>query len=220
MATASAPGLLASAWARDLLSRPDVSTVLDASHALVSGDGSIALPPDHFFTALLRAGVVRDMVAAVEQAHDTTPYTFHALAELGDGVCGHPGITHGGVSAALHDDTLGGLAYTLKRDGVAGIPPGPAFTVALEVAYKATVPAGAAVLVSARVDRVDGRKLWLASELRTQPDGVLRNTAKALFVVPKDWEGEKEDGGAGDGGVVSEAGVERLARSPRGDGKA
>jgi acyl-coenzyme A thioesterase PaaI-like protein len=134
--------------------------------------------------------------------------TFYALADLGPNVCGHPSITHGGVSAALHDDTLGGLAYVLKAEKAAGIPEGPAFTVQLEVSYKAPVPAGAAVLVAATVDRVDGRKMWLASELTTQPDGVVRWTARALFVVPKDWRREA-GGGAG---VVSEAGVERLAR--------
>ena len=165
--------------------------------------------PRSQFTSLLKAGVITDMLAAADPA----ARTFYALAELGASVCGHPGVAHGGVSAALHDDTLGGLAYVLKThgggdgDGII-IPPGPAFTVALDVAYKATVPAGAAVLITATVEKVDGRKMWLTSELTTQPDGVVRSTARALFVVPKGWREEEGEGG----GVVSEAGVERLAR--------
>ena len=209
MADSSSAGLLATPWARDLLSKPSVCTILDSAHALVSGGATPGLPPDHFFTALLRSRVIKDMVAAVDVG---PPYTFYALAELSDAVCGHPGVTHGGVSAALHDDTLGGLAFTLKRDAIAGVPPGPAFTVALDVAYVSPVPVGAAVLVTATLDRVEGRNMWLQSQLTTQPDGVVRNTARALFVVPKAWKD-----GSGDGGdnVVSEAGVERLARSPR-----
>lgn len=40
-----------------------------------------------------------------------------------------------GLTAAVIDETLGGLIYMLKRDG--SLPPGPAFTVHLEVDYKA-----------------------------------------------------------------------------------
>ncbi len=40
-----------------------------------------------------------------------------------------------GLTAAVIDETLGGLIYMLKRNGE--LPPGPAFTVHLEVDYKA-----------------------------------------------------------------------------------
>ena len=56
---------------------------------------------------------------------------FHTLITLGPNVCGHPRITHGGMTSAIVDECLGGLNYMLKREGI--VPHGPSFTVHLEV---------------------------------------------------------------------------------------
>ena len=63
----------------------------------------------------------------------------------------------------IHDtfcgsETLGGLNYVLKREGV--IPSGPSFTVQLEVSYKKPVPAESTVICTASIESIEGRKAW------------------------------------------------------------
>lgn len=192
--------------------------VVGAVRAWRSGGRRLSPVPLTQITTLVRAGAVRDVVCA---AHAPS-LTFYMLADLGDAVCGHPGVCHGGLTAALVDDAVGGAAWCFKSHaapppGAPPLPPGPAFTAQLDIRYIAPVPAGAAVCVEVSVESVAGRKTSLSAALMTQPDGVVRLRATALLIVPRAWV-------AGGGGwkeeVVSEAGVERLARaSPRGRGR-
>jgi acyl-coenzyme A thioesterase PaaI-like protein len=192
-------------------------------------------PATQQLTGLLRAGLLTDLICA----HDAATATFYTLTSLGADVCGHRGVAHGGLSAALLDETLGGAVYLFKagvREGGGVTPsiPGataqwagvPAFTAALDVAYKAPVPAGATLAVAARVDRVEGRKAWVVGRISShvendEGDGgggddgapVLYSEGRALFVVPRAaWEAAGEGIGgevAAAPGDETEAGVER-----------
>lgn len=51
-------------------------------------------------------------------------------------VCGYPKIVHGGLTAAIIDETLGFLLYALKQSKALPFW-GPAYTACLEVNYKA-----------------------------------------------------------------------------------
>ena len=131
------------------------------------------------FTALIRSGLIKDMLCAFSEERNT----FWAFAELGENVCGHPRTTHGGMTAALIDDTLGGLSFMLKQNrnkkkkapGGPVAPAGPAFTVQLEISYKKIVPAGSAVVVEATIESIEGRKMWLAA--RVLSGGILGEEA-------------------------------------------
>lgn len=50
-------------------------------------------------------------------------------------VCGYPQTVHGGLTAAIVDETLGGLGVCMWRSGALGFRP-PAYTARLEVDYK------------------------------------------------------------------------------------
>ena len=86
---------------------------------------------------------------------------------------GAPGIAHGGAVATVVDDVLGFLLYVVKAPGV---------TRRLEVDYLKPVLTGVAYVVRGRVDRRDGRKIWVSCEC-TGPDGVVTFRAVGLFVV-------------------------------------
>ena len=150
-------------------------------------------------------------------------------------MCGHRGIVHGGLSAALLDETLGGAVYCLKAAGLVGR--GPAFTAALEVDYKAPLPAGSVVAVVAVLDRVDGRKAWVTARIVSAVGGegegegapTLLSEGRALFVVPKAaWEAAQAagEGPAADGVPPppageedgTEAGLERRVVHAGGEG--
>ena len=86
---------------------------------------------------------------------------------------GAPGIAHGGAVATVVDDVLGYLLYVVKAPGV---------TRRLEVDYLKPVLTGVPYVVRGRLDRRDGRKLWVSCAC-TDPDGVVAFRATGLFVV-------------------------------------
>ena len=86
---------------------------------------------------------------------------------------GAPGIAHGGAVATVVDDLLGYLLYVVKAPGV---------TRRLEVDYLKPVLTGVPYVVRGRLDRRDGRKLWVSCAC-TDPDGVVAFRATGLFVV-------------------------------------
>ena len=98
-------------------------------------------------------------------------------------MAGHPRITHGGFTAAVLDETTGGLVYELKKAGVLG--PGPAFTARLEVDYKQPLPVSIPTLCTARVLSIEGRKCWTQAEMLDRPGGTVFAVAKALYVTPR-----------------------------------
>ena len=94
-------------------------------------------------------------------------YTFTSRHE------GAPGIAHGGAVAALVDDVCGGLLFVVRE---------PAVTRTLNVEYLRPVLVGVTYDLVARVDRREGRKLFVACE-GTDPDGRLTFRGGGLFLV-------------------------------------
>jgi len=94
-------------------------------------------------------------------------YTFTARHE------GAPGIAHGGAVAALLDDVCGGLLFVVRE---------PAVTRKLEVEYLKPVLVGVTYELVARVERREGRKLFLSCEGR-DPQGTLTFRGGGLFLV-------------------------------------
>lgn len=88
---------------------------------------------------------------------------------------GAPGIAHGGAVATVVDDVLGFMLYVVLVPGV---------TRKLEVEYLKPVLIGVRYTIRAKVDSVDGRKLWFTCSC-TDPDGVETFRAKALFLTVK-----------------------------------
>jgi len=94
-------------------------------------------------------------------------YTFTARHE------GAPGIAHGGAVAALVDDVCGGLLFVVRE---------PAVTRTLNVEYLRPVLVGVTYDLVARVDRREGRKLFVTCE-GTDPEGRPTFRGGGLFLV-------------------------------------
>ena len=97
----------------------------------------------------------------------------HATYTFSEKHAGAPGIAHGGVVAALVDDVCGGLLFLIRE---------PAVTRTLEVEYLKPVLVGETYELVARVDRREGRKLFIACEGRDST-GVLTFRGGGLFLV-------------------------------------
>ena len=139
----------------------------------------------------LRAGLVEREPGALPPHYPTcfgcgpdSEYGMHVVCRLvGDEIhttytfsdkhSGAPGIAHGGTVAALVDDVCGFLLFVVRE---------PAVTRKLEVEYLKPVLVGVPYDLVARLDRRDGRKLFISCEGRAA-DGTLTFRGNGLFLI-------------------------------------
>nr|WP_051232376.1 PaaI family thioesterase [Pseudonocardia asaccharolytica] len=88
---------------------------------------------------------------------------------------GAPGLAHGGLLTTAFDEALGALQVFFRE---------PAVTAELSTRFRRPVPVGSTLYLAARVDRKEGRKLWVSATGRLDaPDGPLAAESSALFLV-------------------------------------
>ncbi|KAI0206436.1 Adenylylsulfate kinase-domain-containing protein [Astrocystis sublimbata] len=83
-----------------------------------------------------------------------------AISYLGNELCGHPGIVHGGLLATLLDE---GLA----RSCFAALPHGVGVTAKLNINYRSRALADNYVVLRATTTKVEGRKAWVEGRIET-----------------------------------------------------
>jgi len=103
---------------------------------------------------------------------------------------GYPGVTHGGIVAALLDETAG--RSILMDGGFEDLM----VTAKLEVVYRRPTPTGVPLLVVGRLRRRTGTRAEAEAELRL-PDGTVTARAKVLLARPppeivEGWAAERE----------------------------
>ena len=96
--------------------------------------------------------------------------TFRAAHE------GAPGRSHGGIVAALFDDVLGFVLTILEQ---------PAYTGELTIRYEAGTPIGVPLECRCRLERREGRKLYLTGEL-TDNGAVVARTRGLFIAIDKE----------------------------------
>jgi acyl-coenzyme A thioesterase PaaI-like protein len=104
---------------------------------------------DHFPDCVV-SGKANPMGVAIE-VHRAGDVAVARVA-LGAAFEGAPGRAHGGIVAAVFDDTMG---FVLSMHRTA------AFTGRLTVSYRAPTPVGETIEFRAWLREVDGRKLWI-----------------------------------------------------------
>ncbi|KAL5118280.1 hypothetical protein ACEQ8H_003790 [Pleosporales sp. CAS-2024a] len=128
----------------------------------LQGEDKIAVPPLQFTT------------------HDGS--AFVSFQWLGPGLCGHPGIVHGGLLATLLDEGLARCCFP-------ALPNKVGVTASLKIDYKAPCTAGQVVVLRAQTTKVEGRKAWVKGRLETLvPEGetpLVLTEAEALFIEPR-----------------------------------
>ncbi|KAJ4311946.1 hypothetical protein N0V84_010182 [Fusarium piperis] len=105
-----------------------------------------------------------------------------SVAYVGEDLCGHPGIVHGGFLATMLDEGLGRCSF-------GALPHNIAVTANLNVDYRKPTPAGSFLVLRAETYKVEGRKAWVRGhiELLAEPGEkpVILAEAEGLFVSPK-----------------------------------
>lgn len=89
---------------------------------------------------------------------------------------GAPGLAHGGLLACAFDEALGTAVGHLLRK--------PAVTGRLETDFRKPVPVGSTLHISAQLDGISGRKVYVSANGHLDAeDGALALRARALFVL-------------------------------------
>ncbi|MGQ0839413.1 PaaI family thioesterase [Actinokineospora sp.] len=89
---------------------------------------------------------------------------------------GSPGLAHGGLLACAFDEALGATVGNLLRR--------PAVTGKLETNFLRPVPVGSTLFITAWLDGVAGRRVYVSAKGRLDSaEGVVAVRARALFVV-------------------------------------
>lgn len=131
-------------------------------------------PVDHFADCVV-SGKENPMGIAID-VFKVTDVEVVARVVLGAAFEGAPGRAHGGIVAAIFDDTIGSI-LTVRQT--------PAFTAWLRVEYHHPTPMGVELEFRARLDQEEGRKLFMSAE--AVHDGVTFASATALFVaIPRE----------------------------------
>ncbi|HEX9622790.1 MAG TPA: PaaI family thioesterase [Streptosporangiaceae bacterium] len=112
-------------------------------------------------------------------SHPVAPQLqIHVNGDVGQGEVvigpvfqGGPGLVHGGILALLIDHAKGCVAARPER---------PAMTVRLAMRYLRPTPLGVPLTVTVRLDRVEGRRLHLTTEITA--NGEVTVDAEAVFL--------------------------------------
>ena len=105
-----------------------------------------------------------------------------SISYLGEDLCGHPGLVHGGLLATILDEGLARCCF-------AALPNKIGMTANLNINYRAPAPAGNFVVLRAVTTKVEGRKAWVEGRIETLvgegETPVVLAEATALFIEPR-----------------------------------
>lgn len=105
-----------------------------------------------------------------------------SISYVGDDLCGHVGIVHGGFLATMLDEGLARCCF-------GALPHKIGVTANLSVDYRKPTPAGSFLVLRATTTKVEGRKAWVTGHIESLPKPgekpVVYVEATGLFVSPK-----------------------------------
>ncbi|KAG6147654.1 hypothetical protein E4U28_006459 [Claviceps purpurea] len=101
---------------------------------------------------------------------------------VGEKLCGHPGIVHGGFLATMLDEGLARCCF-------GALPHNIGVTANLNIDYRKPTPAGTFLVLRAETTKVEGRKAWVKGRIESLvgpgETPTVYAEATALFVSPK-----------------------------------
>lgn len=161
-------------WAEDLLRRVQAAPrrqrpIGAMKTAQFFGPPPAGVPLDHFPDCVVsgKANPLGIAITAVQEGDEAV-----ARVVLGPAFEGAPGRAHGGIVAAVFDDTLG---YVLLMERT------PAYTGRLTITYRAPTPVNEPLEFRARLVRREGRKLTIVGHARHHDTLVAE--AEGLFIA-------------------------------------
>ena len=140
-----------------------------------SGDGERI--PSQFFPWSPVIGPLNPLSAAMEISFDEAAEVMTGTATFDTQFNGPPGMVHGGIIALAFDELLGATNVCLGLGG---------FTGTLSIRYERPTPIETEVHLEARLDRVEGRKVFTVGTI--SHDDVVTARAEGIFITTRDWK--------------------------------
>eukprot|EP00611_Tribonema_gayanum_P030780 TRINITY_DN864_c0_g1_i2.p1 TRINITY_DN864_c0_g1~~TRINITY_DN864_c0_g1_i2.p1 ORF type:complete len:496 (-),score=16.16 TRINITY_DN864_c0_g1_i2:320-1807(-) len=167
-------------WNKELVELKSVaSQALSKDSKLLDVDRLLATNPaykrDHVFHDTLNhyQGVQCPYVT-----YDRDNNSLKAVVRFGEQTRGHPNLVHGGITSLTFDNLLGWLQFLEGRMAV--------LTAYLHVDFKAPLPTTTQTMVEVKMDRQEGRKLFMVGAIMSLNGSITYATCTSLFVIPKD----------------------------------
>ncbi|KAG5178200.1 HotDog domain-containing protein [Tribonema minus] len=167
-------------WNKELVELKSVaSQALSKDSKLLDVDRLLATNPaykrDHVFHDTLNhyQGVQCPYVT-----YDRDSNSLKAVVRFGEQTRGHPNLVHGGITSLTFDNLLGWLQFLEGRMAV--------LTAYLHVDFKAPLPTTTQTMVEVKMDRQEGRKLFMVGAIMSLDGNITYATCTSLFVIPKD----------------------------------
>jgi uncharacterized protein (TIGR00369 family) len=167
-------------WCADHLRKPGIKAWTPPRTRVPDSDGEHVVwsktlnDPDAFSAFLAFCTAPGEPSAMLEQVN--------VLLSCGHGLQGHPGFLHGGIVAAILDE-VSGLLPTMNRDRKA-LPNVSYMTGHLNVTFKRPVRTPGTILATAKVAKLEGRRLHVEGALKDEKGTVLAQS-DVLFIALK-----------------------------------
>ncbi|CAL3964183.1 unnamed protein product [Diplocarpon coronariae] len=153
---------------------------LSADPAWTSHDAYASVPPDERAARLTTGALAgaRALGGYQRVFHNTETGELVSVVWFGGAIAGWPGVTHGGITATVMDESLGRCAANLL-EGRTGV------TANLEISYLKPILTNSFYVVRAMPEEGgSGRKIWVRGQLETM-EGRVCVESRALYVVPR-----------------------------------
>lgn len=183
--------LSATPWAASLINSPEW-TIAETPSRVLKPTGE-----DSFFAETLSTDRTMRTCLTLRPAQavdDHWPYQkIVTLVEIGEGLNGYPNIIHGGMAATLLDEVSGVLLQIntaaqlerMKRQNPSGSHVQPSyFTAYLNTSYRLPVPTPGVILCTAKLERTEGRKVWLRATIEDGA-GTVFTVGECMFLEMK-----------------------------------
>lgn len=121
-----------------------------------------------------------DKIESLEFFYNEKERQIYGIVQLGKKLCGHQGILHGGATATILDEILGSLSmWTAENKDT--------FTANLNVNYRKPILLPALVVVSGKVDKLEGRKIYITGAIHPAEDSkTVLADATMLAIIAKE----------------------------------
>ena len=159
----------------------DPATLADAAEAIEILTARLASPAFERTIDIAPDSHRREMSLVSGRSHPFAPQVemqpvgegYQGTVTLGPAWEGGPGLVHGGAVSLLFDHVM---AWATTRVG----RPGPSMTGTMSLAYRRPTPLGVPLTITARVERVAGRKISIVAQLTV--DGQVTVEGSGLFI--------------------------------------
>lgn len=102
--------------------------------------------------------------------------------QIGPYLEGPPFMMHGGCIATVIDTVTGTCALLIC---------GKVMTANLNINYKNPIPLGSVIVVEGKLEKTEGKKIFLSCQVKSADDTILHNEASALF-IQLSWKREQD----------------------------